>query len=309
MRIRLAVIVLFLSSVAFAQVISVRPYNQVTKKAIISLNDLVSSDGLSPETVAALQSVKLGRAPKLGAERILTAQKLAMAIRIHPALRKFNFQIPHSITVVNNGYTANASTIRQKLLAAWQPLCDHCRLIIKELQMPVISPKYANDKWILEQPDQVPRGHFAQKLIFVTATHEPAIYWINGELEIRKRVPVLTRSLYGGMRITADDFRFEWRNVTYATDNTPNAKQMLGHEIAAMMNAGQIIWRSSLVREQAVQYGQIVRVRSGIGSWRVSLLAKAEQAGFVGDFVNVKNIETKKVFAARVVGPGLVELQ
>ena len=309
MRFRLGVIILFLSTIAFAQVISVRPYNQVTKKATLNLSDLISADGLNPETVQALQLIKLGKAPKLGGKIVLTAQKLAMAIRVHKELRGYNFQIPHRITIVNNGYAANAVTIRRKLLAAWQPLCDDCKLVIKNLQMPVIATRYANDKWILDQPDAVPRGHFAQKLIFMTAGREPVIYWVNGELEIRKRVPVLTRSIYGGMRLTANDFKFEWRDVTYATDSSPNAKQMLGHQIAAMMTAGQIIWRSSLVREKAVQYGQIVRVTSGAGLWQVSLLAKAEQAGFVGDLVNVRNTETKKVFSARVVGPGLVELQ
>ncbi len=304
-----AVALSFACTFAFAQAIRVQSYIRVSGKKIISLGDVVATDGLTPETVAALNTVKLGRAPNLGEQRVLSSLTLAQAIRKNRILRRLNFQIPHRVTIENRGYDISDEAIRQKLLAYWKLLCGDCQLTIKSLQMPAVSPELRHSKWILEQSEQLPRGAFAQKLIFIGQSGRPVIYWLNGELEIRQRVPVLTHSVYGGARLTPDDFKYEWRDVTYATDTTPDTSQIIGHQIAAMMNANQIIWRSSLIREKAVHYGQVVRVTTGSGAWQISMQAKTEQDGFVGDYVNLRNLETNKLISGRVVAPGVVEVQ
>jgi flagella basal body P-ring formation protein FlgA len=76
-----------------------------------------------------------------------------------------------------------------------------------------------------------------------------------------------------------------------------------------MMNAGDIVWRGSLVREKAIQRGELVRVVSGEGNWSVSVQAKTEQDGFLGDTVNLRNVQTNKLISGRVIGRGEVEVQ
>ena len=305
----LPIAVVFACACAFAQAIRVLPYNRITGKNSIFLGDIVATDGLNPKTVDALNSVRLGDVPKLGEQRVLSSAILAKAIRGNRVLRHLSFQIPHSVTVENRGFEVSEKAIRHELLNSWAQLCSDCQLTIKSLQMPAVAPNLKHSKWILEKDEQLPRGAFAQKLIFIGENGRPVIYWVNGELEIRRRVPVLTHSVWSGVRLTTDDFNFVWRDVTYATDTTPDANQLVGQQIAAVMNAGQIIWRSSLVREKAVHYGQIVRVTTGTGNWQISMQARTEQDGFVGDYVNLRNLQTNKLISGRVIAPGLVEVQ
>src|SRR6185312_15791424 len=110
---------IFICTFAFAQAIRVLPYNRVSDKKTVSLGDIVATDGLTPEMISALGAVKLGEAPKLGEQRVFSSAAVAHAIRIHHALRKLSFQIPHRVTVENRGYEISEGAIREKLLASW----------------------------------------------------------------------------------------------------------------------------------------------------------------------------------------------
>jgi flagella basal body P-ring formation protein FlgA len=269
----------------------------------------VDHEGLEPDVEAQLRTISLGDAPKLGEQRIFTNRAVAEAVRNNQLASSLGFQIPHKVVVENRGYEVSDETIRQELTARWKSLCTDCEIVIKNLQLPVISPDFANTPWFIENDEKIPHGYFAQKLIFARTDGRPAIYWVNGQLELRRKVPVLSHSVPGGVRLNSDDYQFEWKDVTYATDTAPDAAQIVGQQTRTMMNAGEIVWRGSLVREKAVLHGEIVRVVVGAGSWQISMQAKTEQDGFIGDTVNMRNLQTNKIISGRVTGRGEVEVE
>lgn len=293
---------------SFAVSVRVLPYNRIAQKKTISLIDIVAQDDISPDIEAQMRKVSLGDAPKLGEQRIFTNRAVAEAVR-ESELASLSFQIPHKIVVENKGFELSEDTIRQELLSRWKSLCLDCELVIKNVQMPVVSTEFTNTPWLIENDQKIPHGHFAQKLIFTKSDGKPVIFWVNGQLEIRRKVPVLTHSLQAGMRLNSDDYQFEWRDVTYATDTAPDSAQIVGQQTRAMMNASDIVWQGSLVREKAVHHGDVVHVVSGEDNWQITIQCKTEQDGFIGDTVNLRNLQTNKIISGRVVGRGEVEVQ
>ncbi len=317
MKIRLFTLLITVIAIVFAVraiagehvEIKVLPYVRIVKSEKISLLDVVNRQGLSAEIEADLAGISLGDAPKLGEQRVFTSRAVAESTRQNNSRGQWTLQIPRQVVVENRGYELSEETIKQELNSRWKTLCTDCQIEIKNLQVPLVSNEYKNTAWFIENEEKVPRGHFAQKLIFSKADGRPVIYWVNGQVEIRKKVPVLNRSIAASTRLNEGDFSLEWRDTTYATDTAADAKEIVGQQTKYMMNSGDIVWRAALVREKAVQRGEIVRVLTGEGNWQISTQAKTEQDGFVGDTVNLRNVQTNKMISGRVVGRGEVEVQ
>lgn len=289
--------------------LKVRSYNRVFQTQKISLLDLVDQNEISLKTKKKLSQIFLGDAPKIGEQRIYSGRVIATAIRKNLGKKNWILKIPHQVIVENRGYQIDHETVENELLARWASLCQDCQIRIKSLQLPALPAWVSESRWEIENDNRLPRGAFSQKLIITPAEGRNQIFWINGNAEIRKKVPVLTRSTPMGTRLTEDDFQFEWRDVTYATDTAPQGVEIIGHQAKFTMNANDILWRGSLVREKAVQRGEIVSVLIGDENWKISMQARTEQDGFVGDTINLRNLQTNRVITGRIVGQGEVEIR
>jgi flagella basal body P-ring formation protein FlgA len=304
------------SSLSFAADVSslqvnVRPYNRVFENAKVSLLDVVDRESIDSLTQEQLAAVVLGDAPKMGEQRVYSNTAIADAIRGVSGKKTWSVKIPRQVVVDNRGYQIDQETVEKELLQRWQKACEDCRLRITALRLPAVPEWVQASPWDLpsDERSRLPRGHFSQKLMATGASGQPQIFWINGTLEVTKRVPVLNRSTPLGTRITEEDFTFEWRDVTQATDTTPEAKEIVGQQTKFSMNANDVIWRGSLVREKAVRRGEMVRVITAESGWEVTLQARTEQDGFVGDTVNLKNLQTNKMITGRVTAAGEVEIR
>jgi flagella basal body P-ring formation protein FlgA len=300
-------ILVSVSAQAELQTLKIRPYNRIFENTKISLLEVVDRDGLAPDVEKKLAAVYLGDAPKMGEQRIYTNKAIAEAIRNSRFQKNWGLQIPHKVVVDNRGFDMNRETVEQELLARWSTMCSDCQIRIKSMQMPALPSQLANAPWEIENDNKLPRGNFAQKVLITGIDGRIQIYWLNGQIEIKKKVPVLARSTPMSTRFTEDDFSFQWRDVTFSTDTTPTAKEIIGQQAKFTMNANDIIWRGNIVREKAIQRGEVVRVVIGDDNWQVTTQAMSEQDGYVGDTVNLKNLQSKKIISGRVVASGEVE--
>ncbi len=73
--------------------------------------------------------------------------------------------------------------------------------------------------------------------------------------------------------------------------------------------AGTEIRPGDLAEPNAVNRGDLVHVEVRLGAAHLALTARAESGGRVGDWVPVRNLESKRIFQARVDGPGSVAVQ
>ncbi len=292
-----------------AQVLRVRPYNRVAEVTKITIADLVDVDGIDAATQRKLTKLSIGDAPQLGEQRVYSARVIAEALRESFNTKEWSVQIPSQVVVQNRGYELVSETVQTELLTKWQALCADCKIIIQGLQLPVLPVTLTNRPWKFEPITRLPRGHFSQKLIVVGVDSREQYFWVNGDMAIQQKVPVLNRSTPINTRLTVDDFKMQWRDMTLATDTTPLDKEIAGQQVRFTMNANDIIFRGSLVREKAVQRGEIVKVLVGEDQWQISTQAITQQDGFIGDTIRLKNLQTQKVITGRVTGLGEVEIR
>lgn len=289
--------------------IRVRPYSRVFSTQDVSLFSVIEQEGLSKDVEKKLANIKLGDAPQVGEQRVYTNKAIAEAIRLSAIKKTWLIQIPHQVIVENKGFEVDRETISKQLVSSWTQYCNECKFNITTLQMPNMPKENMQFPWTLSVDPRLPRGNFSAKLVVNGSESRVLTYWVNGQVEIQKRVPVLVRSTPMNTRLTEEDFKMDWRNITSATDSSPTSEMIIGQKTKYSMNADDIIWSGSLIREKAVQRGEIVKVMVGDDNWNVSIQAQTEQDGYVGDTVNLKNIQTNRMITGRVIANGKVELK
>lgn len=291
---------------AEVKILRVRPYNRVYDVTKITVLDLVDKENLDLKQQQQLAKLTLGGAPKMGEQRVYSNDVVASALRKNFNSKEWSVQIPYQVVVQNRGYELDTDAVKAELLMRWQALCQNCKLRIKSMKLPMLPPALKDRPWSLDASDRLPRGHFSQKISVSVQGQPDQYFWINGEIEVQKKVPVLNRSTPINTRLNAEDINWEWRDVTMATDSNPVENEILGRQARFTMNANDIVWSGSLVREKAVQRGEIVRITIGDEQWQISTQAMTQQDGYVGDTINLKNLQTQKIITGRVVGSGEV---
>lgn len=293
--------------------LKVKSYLKIDGGDKIYLHQLLETKDISSDLLKQLQHISLGSAPALGEQRVFTNKAIAQALRSQATLKKVSLVIPGQVVVENRGYELNEEAMKQELISRWQSLCSECELTVKHLRLPILPTHLKNQPWVIETDARLPKGHFTQKLFVTHENGQKSIFWVTGELSIRKLVPVATRSLNMGQRLSEEDFRWEWRDVSHAIDGVPTQKQIAGQKIRLPVQVGDILFSGNIEREKAVRRGDIVQVSTGepdgTSPWQVTLDAVTEQDGYVGDIVNVRNRQTNKVVSAQVVAPGKVVVQ
>lgn len=291
------------------QNIKVRAYTRVFDAQKITLLDLVETANISPALQEQFKAIQLGDTPRVGEQRTYASQVIAQAIREQARSKMWTVQIPRQIVVENKGFELDQQSIEKQLMSEWTNLCADCEISIENLQLPVVPEKMMSMPWQMEKGTQMPRGSFSKKVTIMSESGRSHIFWVNGKMNLKKKVPVLKRSVQINSRLGQDDFEWAWRDVTFATDSTPSEKEIIGQKAKFSMNASDVIWRNSLLQDKAVQRGEVVKVYMGEDNWQVSVSAVLEQDGYVGDTVNMRNTQTQKLLTGRVVGQGEVEIK
>ena len=98
----------------------------------------------------------------------------------------------------------------------------------------------------------------------------------------------------------------DWLNVR---DNVQKIEAVIGMQAVRFLNAGQILQYSDLRKETVLKKGQIVRAMFGAVDFEIAISAEAQESGSIGDVVKIKNLDSQKVFAAKVVERGIVRIE
>jgi flagella basal body P-ring formation protein FlgA len=120
---------------------------------------------------------------------------------------------------------------------------------------------------------------------------------------------VTTRQLNPGEKITSRDFRMEEVDVTFAKDGVPKSSEVEGQLASRILSVNQPIFKSDYKKELAVTRGQLIRAISGNETFEVTSQAIAEEQGYVGDLIRIKNSESQKMLSGQIVEKGVVKVQ
>jgi flagella basal body P-ring formation protein FlgA len=286
------------------------------QKEQISLGDLIIVHGVIEKTLAELKEVRLADMPLPGESRSFTALGLEQVFR--PLLHdieaasghKITLRIPTRVEVVRKSFRLDASAVESALKTTLKEMCAECRFEISDLILPTIPASVSSaSTWAVKLHGEIPKGGFSLPVEVTIPNAGKRTFWVSGTLTVMKSVPVTTRSLGAGERVSSEDFVMQDKDVTFANDIAANHVDFSASVLARSISSGQVLWRSVLKREFAVKSGEIVKVTAGSNDWEVTIDGIAQASGYIGDTVNVKIPRTQKLVSGLLTAKGVVEVR
>jgi flagella basal body P-ring formation protein FlgA len=224
------------------------------------------------------------------------------------AEEKWAYFIPEEVEIRAKKILISAQSVQNQLTIAIRSRCGDCKVNLHDVKIPQIREKISFESCEL-QVDSVKAGGSFLVPVQCRFGNESKTYWISGSSKISKLAPVTTRQLNPGEKITAHDFQMQEVDVTYAKDGVPGPEDVEGQLASRMLMVNQPIFKSDYKRELAINRGQIIKVISGNESFEIVSQAIAEEQGYVGDLIRIKNSESQKVLSGQIVDKGVVKVQ
>lgn len=286
-------------------------------KPDITLGDLIVTRGFSHDVVDAIGSVRLADAPNAGEARSFTELGLLQIIRARlqsikrPVdMANVVLRVPSRVTVTRKKFRLGHEEVKKEMLTRFQSLCTDCQFEISGLSLPAIDLKaHAGSSWRIRFRNELPKGSFSLPLDVTRADGSSQTFWIAGTLTVLRRVPVASRSLMSGEKLSSVDFTMSLKDVTFAHDVPADDQEITESVAARAIGAGQIIWRNQIRRPMAVQSGEPVKVVAGTEDWQISIDGVSQMAGHIGESIRVRIPRTQKVISGLLKEKGIVEVR
>jgi flagella basal body P-ring formation protein FlgA len=303
----LALLILTFSGTAFAKgEITFRTQSLIQHGSPIVLGDIVDVMDIDPRIKERLLKLPLGTAPNPGEK--VEFSNAAISGTLRPI---FNYlqglpklKIPNHVTIERSSHVWSQAVIEKELINTWQGLCKNCQLEIDRLTMPAGT----FENWTMTPKKELPRGAFSVP-VEVTKAGNTATLWLQGNLVIKKSVPVAKRAIFFGERVKVSDFEWSYRDVTLSQDGAPSQEEIGTNRVKSSLRADDILFSGMLEHEKALHRGELARVISLSSGWEITLNAVAQSDAEVGDTVTLKNPKTNKDLVGTVVAKGEVEIQ
>lgn len=232
------------------------------------------------------------------------SKKLRDLVRGNDELKKLNpsFKIPSEIKIVIRHDGLSKIEIEKSLMNFLSAKCGQCTLQIRLNALPKVTAKNASIDW----GQDMKYGSF---MIPILESNGFSNKWITGTAKVQKRVPVTKKIIRYGERVAAEDLEILDADITFVKEEPPSLEQIVGMMASRTLSPRKPVLLSDLKREPAARRGQIVKALVGDKDFEVSMNASAEENGFVGDMIKIRNPETQKIMSATVIDKGVVKIQ
>lgn len=287
---------LILSNIAFAKSeITLSSAVEVSPREVITAYDIVESRNLSEATLSDLKDIELGDAQT----KTITKLEIIKKFRGLEA----NFRLPSEVKILRSKSNVSRLEIERKIMNHLLAKCGTCEY---RIQINSVPQNLLTD-WELDM-----NVDFNKSTVMIPAfsTSTPDKKgWVIVDLKKYAMVPVLTRPLKIGDVITEDAVTTEMRLMQSYQDALMDVKAVVGMQAARFLTAGQMLASRDLKREQILRKGQMVKAIFGADALEISISAQAEEGGAVGDVIKVKNLDSQKMFAAKIIDRGVVKIE
>lgn len=303
-------LILLLSTQAWARPeISIPSSVEVSQRPVLRLSDIAVVKGGTEALLAQMDALVL----RDDARELLLSQqfeskeilgKLKEAMEQNEDFKALNpaFKVPSVVKVSFATTPISKQEVQRKITNYLTARCGDCEYSISIQSVP--TP--ANRQWDLDLTQLSSKGGF---LLPVRDGENRQLKWISGTIRVSRLTPVTTKMISQGERVNAQDLQMSMMDVTFAKDSPLRVEDAQGQLAARTLPVGTPVWASDLKREPAAKRGQIVKAVIGDDSFEITVNMQAEDNGFVGDLIKVKNLETQKILSAQVTDKGVVKLQ
>lgn len=206
---------------------------------------------------------------------------------------------------------------------------DSLNRLVRRLVQPLVPSGLpgAPAPWFeLELPTPIPLGDLDPSRVTLVGApvleagrNRMNLKWETGGHQIRLPVTVVLHQfaetararmkIKRGEVLTEDLFTWEWTDLALPNQKTDfhGREALSGVSCSRTLRAGDYLRQNDLKATALVLTGDHVELQVQRGGLLVSVAAVARQAGALGQTIPVRNVLTKRLVNARVVGPGLVK--
>lgn len=273
----------------FPSAVEISPRNQITAY------DVVEAKNLNSKTENELKSILLGNEKTVK----ITKNELIKMFRTIKA----KFYLPSEFKFLRSKSQVSRMELERKIKNRLLSSCADCDLQIRISSVPSNMPS----DWDLDM--NIDMNKNSVNIPVFSSANQSKKGWIVAELKRYQLVPVLNRAARIGEVINPDMISMETRQIVNPNETIISPRSLIGVQAARFLNPGQVISFNDLKREQILKKGQFVKAIVGSDSFEVSISALAEEAGSLGDVVKVKNMDSQKIFAGKIVERGIVRIE
>ena len=268
---------------------------EVSPRNVLTAFDIVEAKNLNDETASELKQIVVGDEKT---SRIVSSE-LARQLR-H---LKAKFMLPTEVKIMRSSSQVSRMEVERKIRNQLQVHCSECEI---RIQITSVPSQLASD-WNLDLNIDLNKSTLLIPIFSVSQPDRKG--WVSAEVKRYQQIPVLNRALKASDVITQDVLSLEKRFVSSIREVVLNTESLVGMQVVRYMNAGQSFLFSDLKKENVVQRGQVVKAMMGNDTFEVSISAQVEESGAIGDVIKVKNLDSQKVFSAKVIERGLVRIE
>lgn len=312
-------IILIMSISAFAEIKSPRPeisvqgYNEVNADRPVLMRDLAIISFAEPVQIQKVMSLQVidmvgdGEKIELKSADLIKTIKQKINNEADVSELKWTYFIPEKVIVQGRKNFISDLGVQSEILLSLQKKYQNSQVTIRDLKVPRIREKQQFESCQVEA-DQVRAGSF---LIPVNCQFpiDKKTYWVTGVAKISKVGPIAARQINPGEKISAQDVRMESIDLTFAKDSVPTLEEIQNQIAGRSILVNQPIFKGDLKKEVAITRGQIIRAISGNESFEVSSQMQAEEQGYIGDLIRIKNTETQKILSGQIIEKGVVRVE
>lgn len=294
--------------------ISVVTTAEVASQIPVRLKDIASVGSIEISHQLALMDLEILPALRADQEVIYKNSDLVRILKTkineQNDLSQFNwiYFVPETLRLKATKNYVSGYAVQNELLAKLKMKCGDCVFQIKELKIPQISDKNEMQKWQVDFDQLKAGGSFVVPLTAYFSGKKET-YWVSGVIKVSKKAPVATRQLQPGVRLQEADFQVMMVDMTFANDSFASAEELKGQMLNRMVSVNQPIFRADIKREFAIQRGQLIKAIIGNEVFEVTGQATAEEGGYLGDSIKIKNTETQKTLTGQIIERGVVRVQ
>ena len=267
---------------------------EVSPRKKITAYDLVESRHLSEETMEELKNIQLGDQ---------TTKYISKSDFIK-SLRNIDskYRLPTEIKLLRSQSNVSRMEVERKIKNHLMMKCYSCEytLLINSV------PQAMTADWDLDLNIDFNKTSVMVPVFSTTQPDKKG--WVVVEVRKYAMAPTLNRPLKVGDVVTASMITVEKRLIN-RSDILIDTSQVIGLQANRFLNAGQLLSDRDLKKEQVMKKGQMVKALFGQQSLQITISAQADEAGAIGDVIRVKNLDSQRMFAARIVDRGLVEIE
>ncbi len=268
---------------------------EISPRTEITMYDVIEAKNLNEDVVSELQNIVIG------GDKLSSLNKGELAKLLRPI--KARYVLPTELKLIRSRGAVSRMEVERKIKNKIYGECSTCdvQIIISNV------PQNIESDWVLDLNIDL-----TKKTVMVpvySAKNSSAKAWIVVEVKRYQKVPILNQSVKYGEVITPEMLTVEKRELLNVRDTYLSAASLDGMQAVRFLNAGQMVQFSDVKREQILKKGQMVKAIVGSPSFEVAISAEAQEAGSVGEVVKVKNLDSQKVFAAKIVERGVVRIE